>query len=50
MFSGCKSLTNLDLSNFNTIKVINMGMMFAGCDSLSKENIITNDTKIRESF
>ena len=28
MFAGCKSLTDLNLSNFNTQKVIDMNFMF----------------------
>ena len=34
MFFGCKSLTSLDLSNFNAQKVTNMEYMFYGCNSL----------------
>ena len=34
MFSGCKSLIKLDLSNFNTDKVTNMKSMFEDCISL----------------
>ena len=46
MFSGCKSLTNINLSNFNTQNVTNMSDMFSGCKSLKKKNIITKDKKI----
>ena len=35
MFSGCSSLTSLDLSSFNTAKVRNMSSMFSGCSSLT---------------
>ena len=35
MFGGCKSLTNIDLSNFNTQNVTNMNFMFGGCNSLT---------------
>ena len=35
MFSNCKSLTSLDLSNFNTQKVYTMSLMFTGCCSLT---------------
>ena len=31
MFSVCTSLTNIDLSNFNTQNVINMNYIFCGC-------------------
>ena len=34
MFQGCKSLTSINISNFNTLKVINMQNMFNGCNSL----------------
>ena len=34
MFSGCNSLTNLNLSNFNTQNVTNMEGMFKWCYSL----------------
>ena len=30
MFSGCNSLTNINLSNFNTQKVIDISYMFSG--------------------
>ena len=33
MFNAC-GLTSLDLSNFNTAKVENMGLMFSGCSNL----------------
>ena len=36
MFSGCESLTSLDLSNFDTKNVINMSHMFSGCCSLKE--------------
>ena len=31
MFSHCESLTNLDVSNLKTDRVINMSFMFADC-------------------
>ena len=34
MFYGCKFLTTIDLSNFNTQNVTDMSYMFYGCDSL----------------
>ncbi|MBO4735072.1 MAG: BspA family leucine-rich repeat surface protein, partial [Paludibacteraceae bacterium] len=34
MFMFCSSLTNLDVSGFNTAKVTNMMAMFGGCSSL----------------
>ena len=50
MFYDCKSLTNLNLSNFNTQNVTNMSGMFSYCKSLKKENIITKDNKILNAF
>ena len=37
MFRDCNSLTNLNLSNFNTQNVTNMSNMFDGCNSLIKK-------------
>ena len=34
MFNGCGSLTSLDLSNFDTSKVTNMGGMFNNTEKL----------------
>lgn len=39
MFSGCASLTELDLSGSNAEKVKNMGSMFYGCVALSNLNL-----------
>ena len=46
MFYECRSLTNLNLSNFNTQNVTDMSGMFYGCKSLKKEKIISKDNKI----
>ena len=35
MFGGCKGLTSLDLSSFNTANVTNMNGMFISCSSLT---------------
>ena len=35
MFYGCSSLTNIDLTKFNTNKIIDMSGMFQGCSSLT---------------
>ena len=35
MFDGCRNLTELNLTNFNTNKVTNMSYMFSGCSSLT---------------
>ena len=50
IFYGCKSLTNINLSNFNTQNVTNMSFMFRGCETLQKDNIITNDNKILQEY
>ena len=50
MFAFCKSLTNLNLSNFNTQNVTNMSYMFVNCESLKNYNIITKDNKILKEF
>ena len=39
MFCGCSSLTNIDLSNFNSNNAINMSCMFFGCTSLKDINL-----------
>ena len=44
MFSGCSSLKELNLSNFNTNNVINMYGMFKGCSSLKELNISNFNT------
>ena len=44
MFSDCKSLTDLNLSNFNTQNVTNMASMFGGCSSLTNLNLSNFDT------
>ena len=46
MFDSCKSLTSLDLSNFDTEGVLDMHWMFYSCENLSKiyvsERFVTN--------
>ena len=39
IFYECSSLTNINLSNFNTNNVTNMSCMFLGCSSLKDINI-----------
>ena len=39
MFSGCSSLKELNLSNFNTNKVTNIAGMFSKCSSLIELNL-----------
>jgi len=43
MFSGCSSLTSLDLSSFNTENVTNMGAMFYNCSRLTNLNLYNFD-------
>ena len=47
MFYNCSSLTNINLSNFNTQNVTDMSYMFDNCYNLNKQNIITTDNKIK---
>ena len=44
MFSGCSSLKELNLNNFNTNNVTNMSDMFYGCSSLKELNLINFNT------
>lgn len=44
MFSGCKGLTSLDLSNFNTSGVTSMMGMFSGCNGLTSLDVSSFDT------
>ena len=39
MFSGCSPLKELNLSNFNTNNVTDMGCMFNECSSLKELNL-----------
>ena len=39
MFWGCSSLTNINLSNFNTNNVTDMKLMFCLCSSLTNINL-----------
>ena len=40
MFSGCNSLTSLDLSKFDTSSVTRMQNMFSGCIALTSLGIM----------
>ena len=44
MFFSCKTLTSLDLSNFNTAFVKNMSCMFFGCKNLENLNLSNFNT------
>ena len=54
MFYKCSSLTNLNLSNFNTTNVTNMSDMFSECSSLTNLNLsnfnTTNVTNMSDMF
>ena len=50
MFDGCKSLANLNLSNFKTQKIAITKDMFRFCNLLTKKDIITKDKKILKEF
>ena len=39
MFYACSSLTSLNLSNFDTNRVVNMNYMFGSCNSLQDLNV-----------
>ena len=45
IFYGCSSLTNLDLSNFDTKDVMNMSYMFYMCSNLTKVNLSNINTQ-----
>ena len=44
MFYNCESLTQLDLSNFNTSNVVNMSEMFSDCLNLMQLDLSNFDT------
>ena len=50
IFYNCKSLKDLDLSNFNTKKFKNMAHMFDSCHSLTSLNISNFDTSSVTDF
>ena len=45
IFNKCSSLTNINLSNFNTQDVNNMGFMFCKCSSLTNINLSNFNTQ-----
>ncbi|MBQ3376400.1 MAG: cell wall-binding repeat-containing protein [Erysipelotrichaceae bacterium] len=45
MFYHCDSLTELDLSSFNTVSAVNMNSMFSYCEKLKKLDISSFDTR-----
>ena len=44
MFDSCSSLTSLDVSGWDTVKVMHMGSMFNGCSSLESLDVSGFDT------
>lgn len=50
LFSYCRNLTSLDLSNFNTINVANMDEMFYFCQTLTSLNLSSFNTSNVESM
>ena len=46
MFSGCKSLKYLNISNFKKEVIYLEDTMFEGCHSLLKKNVIAKDNEI----
>ena len=45
MFFQCSSLTNLDLSKFDTSEVTDMSYMFSDCNSLTSIDVSTFNTR-----
>ena len=50
MFSGCSSLTSLDLSSFDTSSVEDMAFLFYGCTGLTRLNISSFSTSSAEDI
>ena len=48
MFSGCSSLKELNLTNFNTNNVTNMDSMFSGCSNDLKRKIKSEYKNIKD--
>ena len=49
MFSGLSNITEIDLSNFDSSKVVNMSNMFSYCTKLKKINLWNiNTTLVKE--
>ena len=45
MFNECSSLTNINVSNFNTNNVEDMSNMFCDCNALKEINLKNFNTK-----
>ena len=50
MFCGCQNLSSLDLSNFNTANVMEMGNMFYNCSTLTSLDLSNFNTEKVESM
>lgn len=50
MFYNCKSLTSLDLKDFDTHNVLGMSYMFFGCNNLTYLNVSSFDTSNVENM
>ncbi len=50
MFTSCRNLTSLDVSNFNTSKVPSMNGMFNGCSSLTSLDLSSFNTSQVENM
>ena len=50
MFGYCGNLTTLDLSNFNTSKVTDMGNMFKYCEKLTTVKVINCDESTKNKI
>ena len=50
MFNKCSGLTSLDLSNFNTSQVTDMGLMFSSCNNLTTIYVSEYDSTTRKGW
>ena len=50
MFENCKSLTSLNITNFNTEVTIDMRGMFKGCTGLTELDLTSFNTKAINSL
>ena len=50
MLPSYKKIANLNLSYLYDQNAVNMIYIFYGCNSLTKENLITKDNKILKAF
>ena len=50
MFENCSKLISLDLSNFDTRKVLYMDKLFFNCSSLTSLNLNFNTTRVNHMY